>query len=706
MATKRNNSTSMRLNQDALNKSFNRRALEKLAAAGCRFFRCKPDRTPGVKGWQSATAKHPDSIRLKGAADTLADGATVQTNVYGVCMPDGMVVLDFDGPAGVKHFAEWYAWLRHTLIVRTPSGGYHVYFRYSGVLGQDQAGGNGLDTRIGGKGYVVGPGSTGARKMKAGKVVYENGAYQAENHLGISELPEAMAEKVRAVMAAQKGKPKKHSANLPNALTETEAAKRQAAGSAPKAAGRGKEWDKWLAADIGLVETTHQLHGPCPLCGGEDRFRVQPDDRIYCRQCGAQGDAKFVSDVRHKVFKEPKRTPSHNPDVPVDVYEAGGNVVPLRAAKAGRKREKAPILGKAEMKALSPVQWAWKGWIPTGTLTLVAGGGAAGKGTMMAWIARCLIKGEWPDGAKSEPGKVLLHSREDCWNDTVLPRLAATGLSNEEIEWGAVPLAADAMMRRGEMIDAIKADPSIRAVIFDDYADGMPPNRCDDNKRTDVQEWLNGLQQIAECGIAVIGNRHLKKFSRDYGGFTQQLVLGAQAWTTRPRMVMMLIRHEDPDTGADTRTLLRIKTNLPVDTYGGFKLEGSPDVFVADHPDGEIRAGVAYGWHPVDGSAEQLAMEALGIDKQTQREQDGRRTKRDSVRGALMALLKGDGLSGTNALAQAAEATEATKPTVAAAFAEMCKDGIAEKVGKSGITDEMRSAPGIGSRAQSVWRLK
>lgn len=36
--------------------------------------------------------------------------------------------------------------------------------------------------------------------------------------------------------------------------------------------------------------------GPCPFCGGEDRFRVWPDHqqgrgRFWCRQCGASGDA-------------------------------------------------------------------------------------------------------------------------------------------------------------------------------------------------------------------------------------------------------------------------------------------------------------------------------------------------------------------------------------------------------------------------------
>ena len=38
----------------------------------------------------------------------------------------------------------------------------------------------------------------------------------------------------------------------------------------------------------------HEFAGPCPLCGGEDRFIVWPDrprgGAFLCRKCGASGD--------------------------------------------------------------------------------------------------------------------------------------------------------------------------------------------------------------------------------------------------------------------------------------------------------------------------------------------------------------------------------------------------------------------------------
>jgi len=46
-----------------------------------------------------------------------------------------------------------------------------------------------------------------------------------------------------------------------------------------------------------------EYQGPCPMCGGTDRFRVWPKEgnagKWWCRQCGKHGDAiQFVRDVR------------------------------------------------------------------------------------------------------------------------------------------------------------------------------------------------------------------------------------------------------------------------------------------------------------------------------------------------------------------------------------------------------------------------
>ena len=49
--------------------------------------------------------------------------------------------------------------------------------------------------------------------------------------------------------------------------------------------------------------------GPCPSCGGRDRFRAWPErGRYWCRQCGRRGDAlQYLRDFHGLTFAEAKR---------------------------------------------------------------------------------------------------------------------------------------------------------------------------------------------------------------------------------------------------------------------------------------------------------------------------------------------------------------------------------------------------------------
>jgi len=39
----------------------------------------------------------------------------------------------------------------------------------------------------------------------------------------------------------------------------------------------------------GLKKAGRQCQGPCPNCGGIDRFRVLVDGKFFCRQCCSDG---------------------------------------------------------------------------------------------------------------------------------------------------------------------------------------------------------------------------------------------------------------------------------------------------------------------------------------------------------------------------------------------------------------------------------
>ena len=53
-------------------------------------------------------------------------------------------------------------------------------------------------------------------------------------------------------------------------------------------------------------KTAKEYAGPCPFCGGEDRFIVQIDkERYWCRQCKKSGDAiQFLRDYKGMTYRD------------------------------------------------------------------------------------------------------------------------------------------------------------------------------------------------------------------------------------------------------------------------------------------------------------------------------------------------------------------------------------------------------------------
>jgi phage/plasmid primase-like uncharacterized protein len=60
-----------------------------------------------------------------------------------------------------------------------------------------------------------------------------------------------------------------------------------------------------------------ELHGPCPFCGGSDRFVVFGNGRGWCRQCNWKGDSiQLLRDRDGLSFREAKRRLGLDSSVP------------------------------------------------------------------------------------------------------------------------------------------------------------------------------------------------------------------------------------------------------------------------------------------------------------------------------------------------------------------------------------------------------
>jgi hypothetical protein len=78
--------------------------------------------------------------------------------------------------------------------------------------------------------------------------------------------------------------------------------------------------------DTQLVQTARsgEHSGPCPFCGGHDRFNVWPSEgRFWCRQCGRSGDTiAYMVETGRMTRSEAYR--ARHKDAPPTAKQGGG----------------------------------------------------------------------------------------------------------------------------------------------------------------------------------------------------------------------------------------------------------------------------------------------------------------------------------------------------------------------------------------------
>jgi putative DNA primase/helicase len=218
---------------------------------------------------------------------------------------------------------------------------------------------------------------------------------------------------------------------------------------------------------------------------------------------------------------------------------------------------------------VKPIDWLWPGWLPKGKLIILAGQAGTGKTTLALSLAATITAGgQFPDGFTCAPGNILMWSGEDAPDDTLVPRLKASGAELERAYFiqGAViggsrrpfdpatdilKLEAEAQ-RLGE-VSLLIIDPVVNAVSGDI------------NKANEVRRGLQPLVDFGERNnCAVLGVSHFKKGSA--GSHALERVIGSQAFGALARMVLVAAQKE----GQEKRVLARAKCNIAPD-HGGFE---------------------------------------------------------------------------------------------------------------------------------------
>lgn len=217
-----------------------------------------------------------------------------------------------------------------------------------------------------------------------------------------------------------------------------------------------------------------------------------------------------------------------------------------------------------------PMSWLWRHWLPTGTLTILAGEGGTAKSTVAFSLAATLTTGgDWPDGTScANKGNVVIWSGEDSANKTITPRLIAAGVDQtrchiikSSVTQAGVETPFDPAFDMASLHDAVEQLGGASLLIIDPLVSAISG---DMHRANDVRRSLQPVVDFAEAqNCAVIGITHFSKGSAKSA--PQDRVLGSQAFAALARMVLVTAKGED----GKKRRIARAKSNIAPDG-GGF----------------------------------------------------------------------------------------------------------------------------------------
>lgn len=261
--------------------------------------------------------------------------------------------------------------------------------------------------------------------------------------------------------------------------------------------------------------------------------------------------------------------PAYFDDVPDSVMGAPFSSKPVKHEPPKKADGTRTVqLRRASEIVPQAITWLWDDWLPAGKLTILAGTAGTGKTTLALGLAATLTSGgDWPDGKPCKKiGNALVWSSEDNPDDTLVPRLIASGADVSRcyfidgISENGQSVPFDPAQDIIELHNAAEKIGGVSLLIIDPIVSAISG---DMHRANDVRRSLQAVVDFAEVhGCAVIGITHFAKGGA--GKSPQDRVIGSQAFGALARMVLVAAKEED----GTKRVLARAKSNIAPDDGG------------------------------------------------------------------------------------------------------------------------------------------
>lgn len=211
-------------------------------------------------------------------------------------------------------------------------------------------------------------------------------------------------------------------------------------------------------------------------------------------------------------------------------------------------------------------QWLWNGYIPLGSLTVLAGRQGLGKSTLALRLCSYVTRGKLPGDLKGEPRAVIYATAEDQLAATLVPRLIAAGADLNQVFFpklsadgipGTLNLPTDI-----PLLADLACEVGAAFVVIDPIVAFLGGKGLDAHRDQDVRLAFAPLAVAAEeHSFSLLSVMHLNKSTATADALTR--ISGSVAFTAAPRSVLLFgSEPSDPDGREKNRVLAPAKSNL------------------------------------------------------------------------------------------------------------------------------------------------